>query len=164
MSSKKEPVKKEEAGNSSQICENRRARFEYHLQDKFEAGMVLTGNEIKAIRDKQISIDEAFVRPINGEVFLMGAHIREYKYSSATEYNPTRVRKLLLHQSEIEKLIKQVEAKGMTIVPLRVYINKRGKAKLEIALAKGKDAPDKRKATMDREKKREAERALKFSK
>jgi SsrA-binding protein len=143
------------------ITENRKARFNYHIIEKYEAGLVLTGNEIKSIRDGGISIDEAYVRPQQEEIYLLGAHIRAYKFCTDKEYNPTRPRKLLLNRSEINKLQGRVEAKGMTIVPLRVYVNKRGKAKIEIALAKGKDSPDKRKDIVSREKKREAERAMK---
>lgn len=143
------------------ICENRRARHAYHVIEKFEAGLVLTGNEIKSIRQRGISLDESYVRPDKGELFLLGAHIKEYAFSSEKDYNPTRARKLLLHKRQIEMLQGRVEAKGMTVVPLRLYINARGRAKLEIALAKGKDNPDKKKDVMAREKKREAERAVK---
>jgi len=159
---KKSKQKKEELPEFKLISENRKARFNYHLIEKFEAGIVLTGNEIKSIRSGGVSLDEAYVRPHNGELYLLGAHINEYTFSSrVSEYNPTRPRKLLLHKHEISKLQGRVEAKGMTIVPVRLYINKRGRAKLEIALAKGKDSPDKRRDIMDREKKREAQRAMK---
>ena len=159
---KKKKSKDEEKKTGFQVvCENRRARHLYHVIEKFEAGIVLTGNEIKSIRNRGISLDEAYVRPERGEIFLQGAHIKEYAFSSVKEYNPTRPRKLLLHKREIELLQGRVEAKGMTVVPLRMYINAKGKAKLEIALAKGKDNPDKKKDVMAREKKREAERAIK---
>lgn len=152
--------KKVENPNHKVICENRKARFSYHFIEKVEAGIVLTGNEIKSIRNNGISLEESYVRPHHGELFLLGAHIREYAFSSEKDYNPTRPRKLLLHRKEIDSLQGRVEAKGMTIVPVRMYL-KKGKAKLEIALAKGKDNPDKKKDIMAREKKREAERAMK---
>lgn len=150
------------SNNSGTIVFNRKAKFQYHLTDKYEAGLVLTGNEIKSIRAGQISLQDAYVRPKNGELFLIGAHISEYKHSSAKEYDPVRPRKLLLHRREINKLMGQVEQKNMTIVPVRLYLT-RGKAKLEIALAKGKLAPDKRDAIKSRESKRETERLLKES-
>jgi SsrA-binding protein len=157
---KKHKKKDESESGLKVVAVNKKARFNYHIVEKFEAGIVLTGNEIKSVRAGMINLRESYVRPQDGELFLIGAHIKEYKHSSAREYNPTRTRKLLMHKREIQKLRSKVEAKGHTIVPLRIYL-KLGRAKLEIALAKGKDAPDKRKSIMDREKKREAERAMK---
>lgn len=142
------------------ISENRKARFNYHLLEFFEAGMVLTGNEIKSIRGGHITLTESYVRPQNGELFLIGCHINEYKFSSDKEYNPARVRKLLLNKHDIIKLQNSVEMQSLTIVPVKIYL-KRGRAKLEIALAKGKDAPDKRKTITEREGKKRAERAMK---
>lgn len=145
------------------IAANKRARFEYHIIETFEAGLVLTGAEIKSIRAGGISIAEAYVHPSNGEIYLLGAHVTPYSHSGALEYDPVRKRKLLLHKHEIEKLRGRVEEKGFTIVPLRIYL-KGGHAKIEIALAKGKDAPDKRKSIKDREGKREVDRAMKQKK
>ncbi len=142
------------------VAENRKARFDYEILDKYEAGLVLTGPEIKSVRSGGITISEAYVRPDGDEVFLLGAHIAPYKFSAQTDYNPTRSRKLLLNAREIAKLRARVEEKGLTIVPLKVYL-KRGFAKIEIGIARGKAAPDKRSAIKDREGKREIARVLK---
>ena len=143
--------------DSGLICQNRKARFDYHILDSFEAGIVLTGSEIKSIRAGQVKIEEGYVSAKGGELQLLGVHIQEYKQSDNRDYNPLRPRKLLMHRSEIDKLRGQIEQKGLTIVPLRLYL-KRGKAKLEIGLAKGKDAPDKRKTIKAREQTREMAR------
>lgn len=161
MGKKKTTKNKQEQSSSFQvITHNRKAGFRYHLLEKFEAGLVLTGDEIKSIRDGGISLNEAYIRSYQGELWLLGAHISEYSHSSALEHDPLRKRKLLMHKKEIMKLQGRVEQKGLTIVPVRLYL-KRGRAKLEIALAKGKDNPDKKKTIQDRQKKREAERAMK---
>lgn len=161
--SKKKQVEKKEDGTVEvgHITENRKARYQYDIIETFEAGIKLTGNEIKSIRAGHITINEAYVKTIKDELFLMQAHISEYSHSSAREYDPVRPRKLLLHRREINKLMGRVAEKGLTIAPLKLYITKKGLAKLLIGLAKGKNAPDKKKATIDREKKREAERAMK---
>ena len=119
------------------VAVNKKARFDYHVEESFEAGIVLSGNEIKSIRNGEINLKESYVRPVRGELFLCGAHIREYQFSSATEYDPVRPRKLLMHKIEIHRLTGRVEAKGFTLVPLKVYL-KKGRAKLEIALARGR--------------------------
>lgn len=142
------------------IIQNKKARFDYHILETFEAGLVLTGAEIKSVRMGEISIAESYIRPEKGEIFLLAAHIKPYSFNADKDYDPTRKRKLLMHKHEIEKLKGRVEQKGLTIVPLRMYL-KRGRAKLEIALAKGKDAPDKRQSVKERESKRELARALK---
>lgn len=142
------------------ISENRKARFNYHIIESFEAGIVLTGAEIKSIRNTGVSIGESYIRPNGSELVLIGAHINPYSHAIDTSYDPVRQRKLLLHRREINKLIASTERKGMTIVPLKVYL-KGGRAKVEIALAKGKDAPDKRQTIKGREANREAARAVK---
>jgi SsrA-binding protein len=139
---------------------NRRARFEFHIIEVFEAGIVLTGAEIKSIRNGGASIAESYVRPDKGEVWWLGANIQPYSHTADTSYNPTRPRKLLLHAHEIDKLRGRVEAKGLTIVPLQLYLQG-GRAKLEIALARGKNAPDKRDAIKERQTKREMAREMK---
>ncbi len=144
------------------IAQNKKARFEYHFIETFEVGIVLTGDEIKSIRASQITLTEAYVRAIEGELFLIGSHIAPYSHSSAREYNPTRSRKLLMQKKQIIKLQVQVTQKGLTIVPVQIYL-KKSLAKLTIALAKGKDAPDKRRTVQDRELKKRAERAVKMS-
>lgn len=143
------------------IAQNKKAKFEYHFIETFEVGIVLTGDEIKSIRASQITLTEAYVRAIEGELFLIGAHISPYSHSSAREYNPTRSRKLLMQKKQIIKLQVQVTQKGLTIVPVQLYL-KKSLAKLTIALAKGKDAPDKRRTIQDRELKKKADRAVKM--
>lgn len=142
------------------ITVNKKARFSYEILEVLEAGLVLTGNEIKSIRDGGMSLAEAYVRPDRGEMMLLGAHVKEYAFSHDAQYNPVRPRKLLLHKREIDKLRGRVEMRGLTIVPLRLYL-KRGRAKLEIGLARGKASPDKRRTVIAREKDREAQRAMK---
>jgi SsrA-binding protein len=141
------------------VADNRKARFDYHILESFEAGMVLSGEEIKSIRTNGITLTGSYVRADADAIWLIGAHIKTYSFSQNLNYNPTRVRKLLLKQSEINKLRGKSEQKGLTIVPLKLYL-KRGLAKLEIALAKGKNAPDKRETIKRREGNREMARAL----
>lgn len=141
------------------VCVNRKARFDYHILETFEAGIVLTGPEIKSIRQGGISLAESYVSPYGDELFLLGAHIKPYSFSAQADYDPVRKRKLLLNRHEIEVLRTRVERKGLTIVPLQLHL-KRGRAKLEIALAKGKAAPDKRDTIKRREADREARRAM----
>lgn len=142
------------------ILVNKKARFNYHLLEAMEVGMVLTGAEIKSIREGKINLQESFVQAKLGELYLHGAHISPYSHSTDTSYNPTKTRKLLAHKDQIIKLQTTVDRKGLTIVPTKIYL-KRGRAKLEIALARGKDAPDKRKTIKDREMKKRAQRAVK---
>jgi SsrA-binding protein len=141
------------------ITVNRKARFDYHILDTFEAGMVLTGAEIKSIRAGEITLNEGYVRPQSGELFLLNVYVKPYAHSADKEYDPRRPRKLLLHRREIEKLIRETETKGVTIVPLQLYL-KGGRAKLEIAIAKGKAAPDKRQSIKQREADRDVARAM----
>jgi len=141
------------------VAANRKARFDYHIVETFEAGLVLTGAEIKSVREGEITITEAYVRPDRGELVLLNAYIRPYAHCSDPEYDPRRSRKLLMHKREIAKLIRELETKGMTIVPLDIHL-KNGRAKIEIALAKGKAAPDKRQDIKKREGQREIARAL----
>lgn len=148
------------SGGIKIISENRKARFDYHIVESFEAGIVLTGAEIKSIRAGGISLQESYVRPQNGELLLLGAHIKPYSHSANSEYDPVRPRKLLMHKVEIIKLQGKVEQKGLTLVPLKVYL-KSGRAKIEIALAKGKSAPDKRHDIKDKEAKRDIARVMK---
>ena len=142
------------------ISENRKVRAKYEILEKFEAGIVLTGAEIKSIRAGGISLNESYVRPESDAVYLLGAHIKPYSFSANTEYNPIRPRKLLLNKVEVDKLRGRVEQRGLTVVPLKCYL-KRGFAKLEIALARGKDAPDRRDDIKRREADREIARATK---
>lgn len=141
------------------ITANRKARFDYQILETFEAGLVLTGAEIKSIRAGEITVNEAYVRPQGGELFLLNAYIKPYAHSGDTEYDPRCPRKLLMHKREIDKLIRELETQGTTIVPLQVYL-KKGRAKLEIALGKGKAAPDKRQDIKKREAEREVAREM----
>lgn len=139
------------------ISLNRKARFNYEISDTYEAGIVLTGHEIKAIRKGQISLAESFVRAEKGELWLYNTHIANYESGSNSSYmntDPTRKRKLLLHKQDILKLNSKVMQKGLTIMALKIYI-KGHRAKAEIGLAKGKKSYDKRRTIMDRDLKRE---------
>jgi SsrA-binding protein len=142
------------------IATNRKAYHNYHVLDSLEAGIVLTGTEIKSIRAGRVSLGDAYVRPEGGELWLLNAHIARYEASSYMSHAPTRPRKLLLHRKEIDNLTSQVQEKGLTLVPLRLYI-KNGVAKVEIAPAKGKKLYDKRETIARRQAKREIERAIK---
>jgi len=142
------------------IATNRKAYHNYHVLDSLEAGIVLTGTEIKSIRAGRVSLGDAYVRPEGGELWLLNAHIARYEAGSYMSHTPTRPRKLLLHRKEIDSLTSQVVEKGLTLMPLKLYI-KDGIAKTEIALAKGKKLYDKRESVARRESKRKIERALK---
>jgi SsrA-binding protein len=139
--------------------DNRRARFEYEFLEHLEAGIVLTGTEIKSVRTGQISINEAYARVRDGEVWLYGMHIPPYKEGSFSNVEPTRPRKLLLHRREIGRLAKASGEKGYTLVPTRLYFT-RGRVKIDLALARGKKIWDKRRATKEREAAREIAREL----
>ncbi len=141
------------------VARNRKAGHDYFLFDTYEAGIVLQGSEIKSIRAGQISIKEAYVRLDEEEAWLVDAHIAAYKQASRFGHEPTRPRKLLLHKKEIRRLWDEVRKKGATIIPTRVYL-KGGRAKVEIAVAKGKKHYDKRQAIAERDAQREMERQM----
>lgn len=142
------------------IAQNRRARHDYHLSDNVEAGIALTGSEIKSLRAGSASINEAYALIRGGEVWLVGATIEPYPQAGMRNHDRLRDRKLLLHRREIDKLRARVEQKGFTLVPLRVYL-KNGRAKVELALGRGKDVGDKRDAVKARDARRDMDRALK---
>jgi SsrA-binding protein len=142
------------------VATNRKAYHNYHLMDNVEAGIALSGTEIKSIRAGRVSLGDAYVRPEGGELWLLNAHIARYEAGSYLSHAPTRPRKLLLHRKEIDGLIRQLQEKGLTLIPLRLYI-KDSVAKVEIALAKGKKLYDKRESITRREVKRDIERAVK---
>ncbi len=144
------------------ICVNRKAYHDYHIEDTFEAGLVLTGTEIKSIRQGKVSLRDAYARPEDGELWLVGAHIARYQQGGRYNHEPTRPRKLLLHKDEILRLSSAVERKGLTLVPLRLYL-KRGIAKVELALVRGKKLYDKRRAILEREVERELARRMRKS-
>ena len=139
------------------VATNRKARFEYQLLETFEAGLVLKGTEIKSVRKGQISLPEAYVRTDGKEAWLVGAHIAPYEHASAFQHDPDREKKLLLNKREIRELYDAVRIKGLTIIPVRVYL-KGGRAKVEIAIAKGKKKYDKREAIKKRDFEREESR------
>lgn len=142
------------------VAENRRARFDYHIEDKFEAGLALQGTEVKALRAGEASIAESYAELRGGEVWLINTNIPEYSHGNRLNHEPRRPRKLLLHTREIEKLFGAVERKGMTLVPLSIYFNRTGRAKVELALAKGKQAHDKRQTVKERDWKRDKARLM----
>ena len=141
------------------ICANRRARFEYHIEETHEAGLVLTGAEVKSLRQGRASLNDSFARVNRGEAFLLNAHISHYEPAHHFKTDPTRARKLLLHKKEIMRLMGKVQEQGLTLIPLRLYFRD-GKAKVELALAKGKKLYDKRAATRERDVKRDLARAM----
>jgi SsrA-binding protein len=141
------------------IAENRRARHDYHLLERFEAGLVLTGTEVKSLRAGRATLAQAYADLRAGEVWLIGAHIDEYAQGNVANHDPDRDRKLLLHRHEIESLIGKVQEKGLTLVPTRMYF-KDGRAKLELALARGKEQRDKRRDIAKRDAQRDIEREL----
>jgi SsrA-binding protein len=153
-------AKKKEADNRKLVAENRRARFDYMIEDTMEAGIQLVGTEVKALRSGRVNIAESYASPEKGELWLVNANIPAYAPAGQFNHEPRRPRKLLVKSRELKKLIGAVERDGRTIAPLKLYFNERGVAKLEIALAKGKKAHDKREASKDRDWKRQQGRLL----
>ena len=142
------------------ICRNRRAFHEYAIEDKLECGIALTGTEVKSLREGGVSLDDAYAKVEDGEVWLIGCDIPEYTYGNRLNHKPKRPRKLLLHAKEITKLAKGVEREGMTIVPLRIYFNSKGRAKIAIALGRGKKLHDKRESEKARDWSRDKSRLM----
>ena len=142
------------------VCRNRKAAFRFEILDKLECGMVLVGSEVKSLRERNASIEEAYGRIENDELWLIGAHIAAYPFARTRNHDPTRPRRLLLHAREIRRLRPKVEQKGLTLVPLSVYFNARGLAKVAIALVRGKTAGDKRETIKKREHQRDMARAM----
>ena len=153
--------KKKDKAISGLVAENRRARFDYEILDTFEAGMVLTGTEVKSLRNGKAQITESYATPEEGEIWLINAHIPEYTQGNRFNHEERRRRKLLLSKREIGRLMGAVEKQGNTIVPLKLYFNGRGKAKLLIGLAKGKQNHDKRQTERDRDWNRQKSRLMK---
>lgn len=141
------------------ISTNRKARHEYHIEDRYEAGLALMGTEIKSIRARQVSLREGYVQPIDNELWLVNVHIAPYEQAGREGHDPRRPRKLLLHRREIDRLISRVYERGYTIVPLQMYL-KNGLAKIEIGLARGKRKYDKRETIAKRDAERQARRDL----
>ena len=142
------------------VAENRRARYDYFIEDKFEAGIALTGTEVKSIRQGEGSIAESYATFEGEEIWLIHSHIPEYSHGNRMNHEPRRKRKLLLNKREIAKLHGAVTRQGLTLVPLSLYFNGRGRAKVELALARGKKAHDKRETVKERDWKREQQRLL----
>ena len=148
-------------GGTKLIVSNRRARHDYHLDDRFEAGLVLQGTEVKSLRGGKGSLAEAWVKvDDHGEAWLMQAHIPEYAFGNRNNHDPTRPRKLLLRRRELDELAHKVGAKGVALVPTRLYLRD-GRVKLEFALGRGKNVADKRQTAKERDAKREIDRAMK---
>ena len=154
---------KKEQSNEKMIAQNRRARHDYEIEDTYEAGLALTGTEVKSLREGRASLAESFISiDKRGEVWLEGANIPEYLNGTWNNHAPKRKRKLLLHGAQIDRLRRQIQAKGYTIVPLQLYFNEDGRAKLKIALARGKKEYDKRQALREEQDKREALRVMRY--
>lgn len=141
------------------IARNKKARFNYDLGDRYEAGMVLTGSEVKSLRMGKANLTDSYARLKNGEVWLVSCHISPYPFASYDNHEPERPRKLLLHKREISKLSGKIQEQGMSLIPISIYF-KRGKAKVELALAKGKKIHDKRQTMKKRDQQREIARAM----
>ena len=142
------------------VADNRKAAFDYHILEEFEAGLVLLGTEIKAIREGKVNLRESYCRLENGEAYLVGANIGQYSHSGSAAHDPLRKRKLLLHRTELNKLLGKTTTRGLTIVPVRLYF-KKGRAKVTVALARGKRMYDKRETIRRREAERETRAAVK---
>jgi SsrA-binding protein len=147
------------AAGTKLIADNRRARHDYHLLDRYEAGLVLTGTEVKSLRAGKADLNRAFGDLRDGELFLVGAHIPEYAQGNLANHDPDRERKLLLHRRELDGLLGKVQEKGLTLVPTKLYW-KNGRAKVELALARGKEQRDRRREIRDRDVQREVEREI----
>ena len=142
------------------VCQNKKARHDYHIVETIEAGMVLLGTEVKSLREGRANLKDAYARVKKGEVYLYGLHISPYTHASYNNHEPERVRKLLLHASEIKKLLGKTQERGFALIPLKVYFNK-GRAKVELALAQGKKLYDKRESIKRKEEARELDRVRK---
>ena len=152
------PEAEKERNRKKQVSYNRKARFNYEIEETYDAGMALAGTEVKSIRAGKVNFVDAFCRIENGEMFLYNMHITPYELGNRWNVDPIRKRKLLLHKSEIQEMKSQVDQKGMSIVPLAIYFQ-RGFAKLEIAIAKGKQQHDKRHSIADKDRDREERRS-----
>jgi len=143
------------------VATNRKAFHDYFIEDKFEAGIVLQGTEVKSLREGKVNLQDSFASVRDGEVFLHHCHISPYSHGNIMNHDPLRVCKLLLHRNEINKLLGKTQQKGLTLIPLRIYFSARGHAKVELGLAKGKKLYDRRESIKAREAGREVERAIK---
>ena len=160
MSTGQSTAVKAPISTSKLIAENRRARFDYFLDQTFEAGLALTGTEVKALRQGRANIAESYAATEGREIILINAYIPEYGPANRFNHEPRRHRKLLLHRKEIDRLLAAIQREGRTLIPTKLYFNDKGKVKLELALAKGKKLHDKREAEADRDWKREQGRLM----
>ena len=142
------------------VASNRRAFHDYHIVETYEAGIALLGTEVKALREGNATLQDSFARIENGQVLLYHCHIQPYSHGNIQNHDPLRVRQLLLHRQEIQRLLGKTQERGLTLVPVKLYFNKAGRAKVELALAKGKTGPDKRESIKRREAAREIERGV----
>ena len=154
-------AKKKKNAGSNVAAENRKARFNYEIVDTLEAGLALTGTEIKSLRQGKASIAESYATEEGGELWLINSNLPEYLQANRFNHEPKRRRKLLVHKAQLNRLAGAVQKDGMTLVPLRIYFNDHGIAKLQLALAKGKNAPDKRQTIKERDWNRQKQRILK---
>lgn len=148
------------AQEDKNVCQNRKARFRFEILETLECGIELLGSEVKSLRERAASIEEAYARIDRDELWLIGANIPAYAHAPAQQHDPDRKRRLLAHKSEIRKLKPKVDLRGLTLIPLRLYFNDRGIAKVAIGVAKGKTLGDKRESMKAREHKREIDRAV----
>ncbi|HSA63185.1 MAG TPA: SsrA-binding protein SmpB [Nitrospira sp.] len=152
--------KQKETGEKP-VATNRKAFHDYFIEERYEAGIMLQGTEVKSLREGRVNLQDSYASVRGSEVFLHQCHISPYSHGNIMNHDPTRVRKLLLHKTEIHKLLGKTQQKGLTLIPLRIYFSKRGYAKVELGLAKGKKLYDRRETIKSREAGREVQRAIK---
>jgi len=145
------------------VGSNRKALFDYFIEEKVEAGLILVGTEVKALREGHLNLRDSYASIVNGKAVLYNCHLGTYSHGNQMNHEPLRPRTLLLHKKEIERLMEKVKLKGLTLIPLRLYFNDRGRAKLELALGRGKKTYDRRETVKKREASREIDRAMKGS-
>lgn len=146
--------------STESICRNRNATFRYEVLEKLDCGIMLVGSEVKSLRDHRASLDEAFARLRDGALWLFGFHIAPYEQAGPRNHEPLRPRKLLLHRSELDKLLPKLQQKGLTLIPIHAFFNERGICKIRLGLARGKKTHDKRQSLRERDDKRNMQRAM----
>ncbi len=156
-------AKQKQESSNRVVGTNRKATYDYHVEEKVEAGLVLVGTEVKALREGRLNLRDSYATITNGKAVLHNCHIGTYSHGNQMNHEPLRPRILLLHKREIERLMGKVQQKGLTVIPLRLYFNDRGRAKLELALGRGKKTYDRRETVKKREATREIDRAMKSS-
>lgn len=154
-------VQQRKEKNEKAVATNRKAYHDYFIEEKFEAGIMLQGTEVKSLRDGRVNLQDSYASVKGDEIFLHHCHISPYSHGNIMNHQPLRTRKLLLHRKEINKLLGKTQQQGLTLIPLRIYFSKRGLAKVELGLAKGKKQHDRRESIKTREASREVERAMK---